>query len=200
MKRLLITASLAASAILPSAAHAQAIPGAVIAVVDLDKVTSECTACKNAATSLRSQATGFENHRQALAAPLQTEGKSIQAAVDALNGKEPDATLQARVRAFQAKQAQAEQELAGQQQQIQRNNQYIQKQISDKLGPIYTQVMQKRGANMLVEIGQTLASGASLDVTGDVVTALNAALPAIQTTAPAAAAQQAKPKSQPQGR
>jgi Skp family chaperone for outer membrane proteins len=197
MKRLLITASLAASAILPSAAHAQAIPGAVIAVVDLDKVTRDCTACKSAAASLQSQAAGFESRRQALATPLQTEGKSIQAAVDALNGKEPDAALQARVRAFQGKQQQAEQELAAQQQQIQRNNQYIQRQIAEKLGPIYTQVMQKRGANMLVEIGQTLASGAALDVTGDVVTALNAALPSIQTNAPAAAT---RPQSQPQGR
>jgi Skp family chaperone for outer membrane proteins len=131
MKKLLLSASLAVSAILPSAAQAQAIPGAIIAVVDLDKVTSQCNACKTAATALRSQATGFENRRQALAAPLQTEGKSIQAAVDALQGKEPDATLQQRVRAFQAKQAQAEQELAGQQQQIQRNNQDIQKNIAD---------------------------------------------------------------------
>ena len=125
MKKLLLSASLAASAILPSAAQAQAIPSAIVAVVDLDRVTSQCTACKTAAAALRSQATGFENHRQALATPLQTEGKSIQAAVDALQGKEPDAALQARARAFQAKQQQAEQELAGQQQQIQRNNQYI---------------------------------------------------------------------------
>jgi len=77
MKKLLLSASLAVSAILPSAAQAQAIPGAIIAVVDLDKVTSQCNACKTAATALRSQATGFENRRQALAAPLQTEGKSI---------------------------------------------------------------------------------------------------------------------------
>jgi outer membrane protein len=197
MKRLLFTASLAASAIVPSAAHAQAIPGAVIAVVDLDKVTSQCTACKTAAAALRSQATSFENRRQALATPLQTEGKSIQAAVDALNGKEPDAALQARVRAFQTKQQQAEQELATQQQQIQRNNQYIQKQIADKLGPIYSQVMQKRGANVMVEVGATLATGASLDVSNDVVAALNAAMPSIQTTAPAAPA---RPQNQPQGR
>ena len=197
MKRLLFTASLAASAILPTAAHAQAIPGAVVAVVDLDKVTSECNACKTASASLRSQATGFESRRQALATPLQTEGKSIQAAVDALKGKDPDAALQARVRAFQTKQQQAEQELSTQQQQIQRNNQYIQKQIADKLGPIYSQVMQKRGANLMVEVGTTLATGASLDVSNDVVTALNAALPSIQTTAPAAPA---RPQNQPQGR
>lgn len=197
MKRLLISASLAASAILPSAGHAQAIPGAVVAVVDLDKVTSECNACKTAAAALRSQATAFESRRQALATPLQTEGKSIQAAVDALGGKEPDAALQARARAFQTKQQQAEQELSATQQQIQRNNQYIQKQIADKLGPIYTQVMQKRGANLMVEVGATLATGASLDVTNDVVTALNSALPTIQTTAPAAPA---RPQNQPQGR
>jgi Skp family chaperone for outer membrane proteins len=195
MKKLLITASLAVSIALPSVAHAQAVPAAVVAVVDLDKVTSECNACKTAAASLRSQATALQTRQKALAAPLETEQKSIQAAIDALNGKEPDAALQNRVRAFQAKQQQAEQELVTQQEQLQRNSQYVRKQIGDKLGPIYTQVMQKRGANMLVEIGQTLASGATLDVSNDVLTALNAALPSIATTAPAPARQ-----TQPQGR
>jgi Skp family chaperone for outer membrane proteins len=193
MKKLLISASLAASLVLPSAAaQAQAIPGAVIAVVDLEKVTSDCNACKTASAALRSQATALQSRQQALATPLQTEQKSIQTAIDALNGKEPDAALKARVQAFQTKEQQAAQELQTQQAQVQRNQQYIQKQISDKLGPIYTQVMQRRGANMMVEIGQTLASGASLDVTNDVNTALNSALPSIQTTAPAPA--------KPQGR
>jgi len=192
MKYLLLTASLAASAILPSAAHAQALPAAVIAIVDLEKVTSDCNACKTAAATLRSQATALQNRQQALATPLQTEQKSIQTAIDALNGKEPDAALKARVQAFQTKEQQAGQELQAQQAQVQRNQQYIQKQIADKLGPIYTQVMQRRGANMMVEIGQTLASGATLDVTNDIVAALNTALPTIQTTAPAAA--------KPQGR
>lgn len=197
MKRLLISASLAASALMPAAVHAQAIPAAVIAVVDLERVTAQCTACKTARTALQGQISGLQSRQAALAVPLQTEQKSIQAAIDALNGKDPDATLQARVKAFQTKQQQAEQELASRQQQIQANNQYVQKQISDKLGPIYTQVMQKRGANMMVEIGQTLASGQTLDVTNDVLTALNTALPSVATTAPAAAA---RPASQPQGR
>jgi outer membrane protein len=190
MKNLLITASLAASAILPSAAHAQAIPAAVVAVVDLEKVTSDCNACKTASAALRSQATALQTRQQSLATPLQTEQKSIQTAIDALNGKEPDAALKARVQAFQTREQQAGQELQSQQAQVQRNQQYIQKQIADKLGPIYSQVMQKRGANIMVEIGQTLASGASLDVTNDIITSLNAALPSIQTTAPA----QAKPQ------
>lgn len=195
MKRLLISTSLAASAILPATAHAQAVPGAIVAVVDMDRVTSECTACRSAQAALRSQAQAFETRRDALATPLQTEGKSIQAAADALKGKEPDAALQARARAFQTKQQQAEQELTVQQEQIRRNNDYIRKQIADKLGPIYSQVMQKRGANIMVDISTTLASGANLDVTNDVLAALNVALPSVQTTAPAAT----RP-NQPQGR
>ena len=195
MKRLLLSASLAASAILPSAAHAQGIPAAVVAVVDLDKVTSQCNACKTASATLRSQVTSLQNRQQTLAGPLETEGKAIQTAIDALSGKEPDAALKSRAQAWETKRQQAAQELQRQQQQIQANQQYVQKQVADKLGPIYTQVMQRRGANMMVEIGQTLASGASLDVTNDVIAALNTALPTIQTTAPAQPRQQ-----QPQGR
>jgi outer membrane protein len=195
MKRLLIPASLAASAVLPSAAQAQAMPGAVIAVVDLDKITRECTACKTAAAALRGQVLSLQNRETALATPLQTEQKSIQTAIDALGGKEPDAALQARVKAFQTKQQQGAAELQRQQQQIQANQQYVQKQIADKIGPIYSQVMQRRGANVMIEIGQTLASASGLDVSNDVLTALNAAMPAIQTTAPA---QAQTPK--PQGR
>jgi outer membrane protein len=195
MKRLLISSSIAASLILPSAALAQSNPAAVIAIVDLDKVTRDCNACKTAGAALRSQATAEENRERALVTPLQTEQKAIQAAIDALGGKEPDAALKARVQAFQAKQQQAQETAAAGRQQLQANQQYIQRQVADKLGPIYTQVMQKRGANMMMEIGQTLASAAGLDVTTDVITALNTALPTIQTVAPA----QPRPKT-PQGR
>jgi len=198
MKKMLVTALLVASAILPTAAQAQAIPPAVIAVVDLEKVTGACNACKTAANALRSQVTGLQNRQQALVTPLETEGKAIQTAIDALNGKEPDAALKTRAQNWETKRNQAAQEVARQQQQIQLNNQYVQKQIADKLGPIYTQVMQRRGANIMVEQGATLASGAALDVSNDVVAALNAAMPTLQTTAAAAPAP-ARPK-QPQGR
>ena len=188
MKKLLISVSLAAAAVLPSAAKAQAIPAAVIAVVDLDRVTSDCTACKTATAALRSQVQAYQSRENALAAPLQTEQKSIQAAIDALKGAEPDAALKARVAAFQTRQQNGAQELQRQQDQIKRNQQYVQKQIADKLGPIYSQVMQRRGANIMVEQGATLATATSLDVTTDVIGALNTAMPTIQTVAPAAPA------------
>lgn len=188
MKNLLIYASLVTSAVIPSAAHAQAISPAVIAVVDLDKVTSECTACKTALAALRAQGQAYQSRESALAAPLKTEQESLQTAVNALNGKEPDAALKARITAFQNKQQQGATELQRQQQQLQRNQQYVQRQIAEKLGPIYSQVMQRRGATIMLEQGATLATAQSLDVTNDVIAALNTAMPTIQTTAPAAPA------------
>ena len=41
--------------------------------------------------------------------------------------------------------------------------------------------MQRRGANVLLEQGATLASPPTLDVTNDVLAALNAALPSVST-------------------
>lgn len=194
MKKLLIPAVFAASIFAPAAVQAQALPAAVIAVVDLDKVTTDCTACKTAAAALKAQATTLQSRETSLEAPLKTEAQSIQSAIDALGGKQPDAALQARIKAFQTKQQAGAAELSRKQQELQRNQQYIQQQIGAKLGPIYQQVMQRRGANLLVEVGATLATSAAIDVTADVTSALNASLPALATTAPA------QPQQQPQGR
>jgi outer membrane protein len=166
-------------------AAAQSVPTAIIAVVDLERVTAQCNACKTANAALQSQANALRARQKALAAPLEVEGKALQAAANALNGKPADAALQARAQAFDTKRQQAAQELTRQEQQIQRNQSYIQQQIAAKLGPIYQQVMTRRGANVMLEVGTTLASGASLDVTTDVLTALNASLTTVQTTAPA---------------
>jgi outer membrane protein len=195
MLKIIIPAALALAALAPSAALAQTVPPAIVAVVDLDRVQQECTACKSARAALQTQANSIKARETALTTPLQTEGKAIQAAIDALQGKEPDAALQARVKAFETRRQQGAQELANRGQQFQRNQAHVAQQIQAKLGPIYRQVMTRRGANLMVEVGTTLATAATLDVTNDVLVALNAALPSVSTTAPAAPAQQ-----QPQGR
>jgi outer membrane protein len=190
MKYLLISAAFAASVLAPSVASAQAIPPAIVAVVDLEKVSGQCNACKTAAATLQGQVNSLKSREQALTAPLQAEGKAIQTAINALpKGTEPGAALQARIKAFDTKRQQGAQELSQQQTQIQRNQAYISQQIQTKLGPIYQQVMQRRGANVMIEVGSTLATGAALDVTNDVLAALNVALPSVQTTAPAQAQQ-----------
>jgi outer membrane protein len=199
MKTLLVTAALAASTLVPAAAAAQAIPPAIVAVVDLEKVQSSCTACKSAAAALNSQGNAIKARATALDTPLQTEAKAIQTALNALpQGGSPDAALQTRITAFNQKKQQRDQELANRAQQYERNQAFIAQQLQSKLNPIYQQVMQKRGANVLVEIGTTLGTSASLDVTNDVLAALNAQLPSVNTVAPAAPAR--PPQQQPQGR
>lgn len=195
MKKMLVSAAFAAAMVAPSAATAQSVPPAIIAVVDLDKVTTDCTACKTARAALQSQANAIQAREKALTGPLQTEGQAIQRAIDALQGKEPDAALKARINAFNTKRQQGAQELQRQQEQFQRNTNYISQQIRTRLGPVYQQVMTRRGANIMLEVGNTLAAGAALDVTNEVLAGLNAALPSVQTVAPAQAQTQT-----PQGR
>ena len=189
MKIILTTsAAIAATLALAAPVAAQRVPPANIAVVDTNRVTSECTACRAASTALQGQVTALRTRQQQLTASLQGEGTAIQSAVNALAGKQPDAALTARVRAFQAKQDAANQELGRQEQQIKRNQQHVLQQISARLGPVIDQVMQRRGANLVLEAGAALKTAPALDVTNDVLAGLNAVLPSVSTTAPAAPA------------
>ena len=186
MKIFLTTAAAIAAVAVATPAAAQRIPAANVAVVDLGRVSAECTACKTAGAALQSQVAALRARQQTLTTSLQGEGTSLQTAVKALAGKQPDAALTARIRALQAKQEAANSELTQQQQRIQRNQAYIQQQIDAKLGPVIEQVMQRRGANLVIEASASLSAAGGLDVTSDVLTGLNAALPSLITTAPAA--------------
>lgn len=192
MKTLLVSAAFAAAFLAPSVASAQAVPAATVAVVDLQRVTDQCNACKTAKAALQAQVTAEQNREKTLGNPLQTEQQSIQTAIDALKGADPDAALQARIKAFQTKAQQAQDDVTRARAQLQANEAFVQKQIADKLGPIYQQVMQKRGANILFEVGATLAAAQAIDVTNDVLAGLNAALPTLSTTAPAQQAPQGR--------
>ena len=52
-KLILSAAALGTALVIPAAAQAQAIPAAVVAIVDLEKVTADCNACKTASATLR---------------------------------------------------------------------------------------------------------------------------------------------------
>ena len=184
MKKLALIALLTATSTFVPAA-AQAAPANIV-VVETERVYAECTACKSAQAQLQSQASGLQARQTALAAPLKTEAQTLQAAVDALGGKTPDAALQARATAFQTKQNNANQELQRLQQNLQATQANVLRQINAKLGPAINQVMVAKGANLAVDMNTTLAHGGSLDVTADVIAALNASLPSVSVTAGAA--------------
>lgn len=187
---------------LPTApAFAQALPDAKIAVVDSERIFRDCTACKAATTQLQAQ----RQQLQALATQrgneLQPEAQQLQAAVTAAKGN-PDAALQTRIRTFEQKQQQAQQQIGQQEQQVQRNIAYVREQIGTKLGPIITQVAQQRGATLAVDKGSSFYNAPATEITDAVLAALNSQLPSVSVTAPAQAAPAAAPATgaRPAGR
>ncbi len=185
----LIISTLAASLIaLPVAASAQALPAPVIAVVDVQRATSQCNACKTALAQLETQLAGLRSLQTSLEGPLRTEAAAIQTVANALAGRAPDAALQARATAFEKRQGDAQRQLAAREQTFQRNRTYVLQQISQRLDPALTQVLARRNATIMFDAANVVRSVPSVDVTADVIAALNATLPALSTTAPPQAA------------
>jgi Skp family chaperone for outer membrane proteins len=181
MKKILISTAVALfAATAPTAALAQARPA--ILIVDSERVLSDCTACKSAGTQLQSKQAALRTRAQQLQTQLQTEGKPIQAAVDALNGKAPDAALQARIKAFQTKEQAAQQELATGQRSLESTAANVQQQIGTRLITIVEQVRATRGASIVLSKNSTMANDNAIDVTADVLTSLNQQLPAVSVT------------------
>ena len=185
MTNKLVFGLLAATAVATPAAAQNRLPAAVVAVVDSGRIYSECTACRAALTQLQSQATTLQQRQQALAGPIQTEGQAIEAAINALPAAQrqsPPAALQQRVQRWQQSQQTANTELQGLQTRLQSTQQNVRRQIDARLGPIINQVMTARGANIAVDTDATLARANGVDITNDVLAALNTQLPSVSIT------------------
>lgn len=187
MSKYLIPAAFAAVIMSAAPVQAQQVPASKVAVADLDRITRECTACKTAGAALQQQVAAYEARAGQLQNSLRPEATYLEGAIKALAGKEPDAALKTRIETFQKNQQSAAQELQGTQQTIQRNQAYVREQLLQKLQTLYVPTMTKRGANMLVEVGTTLAYDPTLDVTNDLLAAVNSSLTTLNAVAPAQA-------------
>jgi Skp family chaperone for outer membrane proteins len=179
MKKLLIAAAALSAVALPTSASAQATS---IIVVDTDTILSTCTACVAAQGQLRTRQTTLQNRAQTLQTQLQTEGQSLQTAVNALNGKQPDAALQQRITAFQTKERSAQQELSTGQTNLQSIAANVQQQLGSRLVQIVEQVRARRNATIAIAKQSTLANSSAVEVTAEVLAALNTALPSVSVT------------------
>jgi outer membrane protein len=180
MKKLALSLAVAAGALTMSgAANAQQ---RSILVVDTDRILNECTACKAAATQLQSQVQQGRTRAQQLETSLKTEAEALEKAGQALGGKQPDAALQARIAAFRTKQQQAQTELANRQNTIESTQSNVQRQIGTKVVQIVEQSRVRRQAQLVVAKGSTLASDPAIDITGEVLAAVNQQLPSVSVT------------------
>jgi outer membrane protein len=205
MKKLVFAAAIAA-ATLATPVLAQRTAPAVIVVVDTSRVYAECTACRAAGQQLQGMIQQGQNRAQQLGQPIQTEAQAIESEANRVQALPAGAAkttaqtaLQTRLNTLQGRQTQANQELQRLDQNLQSIRANVSRQINERLNPIYTQVMTAHGANILVDTDATLAHTPALDVTAEVLTALNGALPSVSVTPlPAQAAPPTQPR--PQGR
>ena len=180
MKKLALSLAVAVSALtISGAANAQQ---RSILVVDTDRILNECTACKSASAQLQSQLQQGRTRAQQLEASLKTEAEALEKAGQALGGRQPDAALQARVAAFRTKQQQAQSELANRQNTIESTQANVQRQIGTKVVQVVEQSRVRRQAQVVVTKTSALASDPSIDITGEVLAALNQQLPSVSVT------------------
>jgi Skp family chaperone for outer membrane proteins len=192
MKSLLAASAISVALAAPAAA--QRLSPAVVAVVDTDRISRECTACRAAQTQLQTQGTTLRTRAQTLQTQLRTAGQPIQTAVNALNGKQPDAALQGRITAYQTQQNNAAQEIERGEQNFRSIQANVSRQISERLIPIINTVSGTRGASVTVDRGAVLFAAPTLDITNDVLAQLNQQLPSVSVTPLPAAPQAARPQ------
>jgi Skp family chaperone for outer membrane proteins len=183
MTRTAFAAALALATVsLPSVGHAQA--ASQIVVVDLDRIAAESAASKSAEPQLKAKFESVQARAKTLGDQFRGEYESLQKAQPSM-AKE---AFQAKARELQQRQVTAENEVRGREQEYARSVQYVRQQILQAVNPIITAVMREKGATVALNRDATLAVAQSLDVTTDVLTRLNTALPRVGITPPAAPA------------
>ena len=173
--------SVVAPALVATPVHAQAATS--IIVVDLDRVIAESNAFKGASATLKPQVDALQARAKALGTQLETEAGTLSKARET-NTMAP-AAFDAKVKEFQGKQTAARSELEGKQRSLQLANAYVIDQINKALDPLIKALMTEKRAQIALQSGATVAVGPGVDVSSELLTRLNTALPRVNTTPPA---------------
>ena len=183
MKKILIALAVAGAA---APVLAQQLPAAIIVTVDRQEMIATSAAAKAAQAELKPKADALNARLNQLRTSLSSEEKTLRDSQPA-QGALPAAiqAWQGKVRDFDARRGQADQELQRRQQEIQQAEQWVVKQINDGSQPIISQIMRERGANIAVDEQVTIQHAAAVDITADVIARLDKALPKVSVTPPA---------------
>lgn len=182
----------AAATLIATPALAQRLPAASMLIADVDRVVSESNAGRAAAAELQTRLQALQQRAATLQQGLQTEAAAIRTGQQ--NNTLKDKALEDRIKAFEARQQAASGEVQRGEQDLSRAQNFVSQQIGAALRPLVAQVMQARGASLIVPASAVLQHTAGLDATQDLLTRLNAALPSVSTTPPPVPAAPAAPR------
>ena len=174
-KIILGAAFVALAATAPAVLQAQQLPAPVIAVVNTDQIFSTCTQCTIATQQIQAQANTLQARVQSLQTQIQNEGNALEPLVANQTQEQirANAALATRIQAFQTMQQNAEREIAASRDRIQRNLNFVRQQIGQRVQPAIATVQAQRGATIVVDASQVLASSPALDITPAVLAIVN---------------------------
>lgn len=183
-----VAALMSAAALLPTVAHAQALPAAVIVIVDMDEVYNGTAAGKQASIDLKTKLDAIQARATTLRTQFGSEEETLGKSQPAPTDTAARPAWENKVRDYQARRQAAEAELGNRDKEFQASRAYVLKQITDASTPVVTAIMRERGATIAMPEGATLQHAASVDITTDVIARINKALPRVSITPPAAPA------------
>lgn len=199
MKKALLTAAISAGlglvALSPAVAQ-EAAPAATAArsaylVVDLNRVVQESAALKAAQPTLDAKRTALESKLKTLQTQLEADAKALQQ--QAQSGVAAPDVLQAKQRELQQKAQKADQEVSTMRNDYGRTENHVVSQILDGSRPVINQIIQERGATLVLNREAVVFANPSIDITGDVIARMQKSLPTVSTTPPAQPAAQQQP-------
>ncbi len=178
---------LALGAAMPGHAQAPAVarPASAIVVVDVERVFAESASGKSLIATLRPQADRLKTRQTTLQEQFAKEEQGLQQAAQAKTLAQQ--VLETRARDVRQREQTAQTELASGQRSLQTSSQTGQQQILDAMNPIVTAIMRERGASVALQRGATLQMTAGLDITPDIISRLDRALPRVNLTTTATA-------------
>jgi outer membrane protein len=169
--------------VMSAPAFAQAIEPARIMIVDVAAIKNECTAGKDAGVQLTAKRNALQDRTKSLTDQFAKEA-------DALRGQQgvmDQAGFEAKAADFDKRRQAAGQDVAKQEQDLQRSYQYVNGKIEEAMYPIIKELMTQRNATIVMDTTQTLMIVGSNDVSKTVIERLNVKLPKLASIIPPAA-------------
>src|SRR5690606_13665758 len=192
-----VSAGLGLAALSPAAMAQEAAPAASAArssylVVDLNRVVRESAALKAAQPTLDAKRNALENKLKTYQSQLEADAKALQQQAE--SGIAAPDVLQAKQRELQQKAQKADEDVANLRSDYARTENHVVDQILEGSRPVINQIIQERGATLVLNREAVVFANTSIDITGDVIARMQKSLPTVSTTPPApqTAAQQAK--------
>ena len=182
---LLATAPVVALAAMPSVAFSQAAVNVGVANGEeaLQRSNAFVLAVNQIKTTYKPQIDAFEARQKTLTAEIQPLVVAFQNAQKAPNPNRQ--ALEAQVATIQGRQQAAQAELQRLSQPFARAQGYAEEQIAKQLEPALKAAMRKRNIGLVISPQATVSYQPSADITGDIVTELNALVPSVSIAVPA---------------